>query len=124
MTIYPRESSYVAPAPVRWRKEEIMEKTRTTVTRSVRADESLPAPHSPAAPANGYNPDVRVIYGAGVQAMPLVGMSIAQAREAAAAILGVDRRAPALVNGRPVRMDYCVAPGDELEFVHHAGEKG
>ena len=56
--------------------------------------------------------------------MPLVGMSLAQARDAAIAILGVDHRAPALVNGRPARLDYRVAPGDELEFVHHAGEKG
>jgi hypothetical protein len=102
-----------------------MEKTRTTIARPVRDDEMRPAPAAPAShQAEAYNPDVRVIYGAGIQSMPLVGMTLAQARDAAIAILGVDRRAPALVNGRPGRLDYRVAPGDELEFVHHAGEKG
>jgi hypothetical protein len=102
-----------------------MEKTKTATARAVRDEEIRLAPAVPASnQAEGYNPDVRVIYGAGVQSMPLVGMSLAQARDAAIAILGVDHRAPALVNGRPARLDYRVAPGDELEFVHHAGEKG
>ena len=102
-----------------------MEKTRTTIARPVRDDEVRPAPAAaPSNHAEAYNPDVRVIYGAGVQSLPLAGMNVAQARDAAIAILGVDRRAPALVNGRPVRPDYRVAPVDELEFVHHAGEKG
>jgi len=102
-----------------------MEKRRTIATAPVRGEEIAPAPAAPASSeAEAYNPEVRVIYGAGVQSMPLVGMSLAQARDAAIAILGVDRRAPALVNGRPARLDYRVVPGDELEFVHHAGEKG
>jgi hypothetical protein len=103
-----------------------MEKTRTAdAGRNRRDDGSRGAPAPAAAPAAAtYHPDVRVIYGAGVQSMPLVGLSVAQARDAAVAILGVDRRAPALVNGRPARADYRVVPGDELEFVHHAGEKG
>ena len=100
-----------------------MEKTRTLTTLPTHDDEPSPAP-APPSPAETYNPDVRVIYGAGVQSMPLVGMTFAQARDAAIAILGVDRRAPVLVNGRPADMNTRVAPGDELEFVHHAGEKG
>lgn len=102
-----------------------MEKTRTSLATPIREEEVPPVPAAPAAPQPAaLNPAVRVIYGAGVQSMPLVGMTVAQARDAAIAILGVDRRSPALVNGRPARADYRVAPGDELEFVHHAGEKG
>lgn len=102
-----------------------MEKTRTAVARPGQADDTRPAPAVPAAgKTEAYDPEVRVIYGAGVQSMPLVGMSVAQARQAAVTILGVDHRSPVLVNGRPARSDYRVAPGDELEFVHHAGEKG
>ena len=102
-----------------------MEKTRTSTARAIPGQENESAPAAPAPePIQTYNPDVRVIYGAGVQSLPLVGMSMTQAREAAMAILGVDRRAPSLVNGRPVRPEYRVSPGDEIEFVHHAGEKG
>jgi len=101
-----------------------MERMRPSALARKRNDETeRPAPAAPA-PTQNFNPEVRVIYGAGVQSMPLVGMTVAQARGAAVAILGVDRRAPALVNGRVARADYRVAPGDELEFVHHAGEKG
>ena len=101
-----------------------MEKTRTSLPPPpIRSAEPLSAPAA-SSPAETYNPDVRVIYGAGVQTLPLVGLTVAQARDAAIAILGVDRRAPALVNGRPARPEYRVEPGDEIEFVHHAGEKG
>ena len=94
------------------------------IAGGARRDDHCPVPPPAPVPAAPAGPDVRVIYGAGVQLMPLAGLTIAQAREAAVAILGVDRRAPALVNGRPARADYRVAAGDELEFVHHAGEKG
>lgn len=101
-----------------------MQETLTIPGAAVNEEERPFAASLAAAPAETYDPDVRVIYGAGLQSMPLVGMSIAQVRDAVVAILDVDRRAPLLVNGRPARADYRVAPGDELEFVHHAGEKG
>jgi hypothetical protein len=102
-----------------------MEKTKTHAPRRIRGQETQTLPAAaPAEPVESYNPDVQVIYGAGVQSLPLVGMSLAQARDAAIALLGVDRRAPALVNGRPAGAEYRIQGGDEIEFVHHAGEKG
>jgi hypothetical protein len=66
----------------------------------------------------------QVIYGASVQTLALVGRTIAQARPLVETILGVDRRSPALVNGRRVRDSYVIAEGDTVEYVHLAGEKG
>ena len=66
----------------------------------------------------------QVIYGANVQTMALAGLRITDARALAANILGVDQRAATLVNGRPVRATYRIQPGDTVEFVHQAGEKG
>jgi hypothetical protein len=68
--------------------------------------------------------EAQVIYGASVQALPLAGLMLAQARDVAQAILRVDPRAQALVNGTPAEDDRVIAAGDTLEFVHHAGEKG
>jgi hypothetical protein len=81
------------------------------------------APPAPAAAA-GDTRGVDVIYGASVQSLALAGLTIAQARPLVETILAVDRRSPALVNGRPVRTSHVIAQGDVLEFVHHAGEKG
>jgi hypothetical protein len=67
---------------------------------------------------------VQVISGASVQSLPLAGLAVAQARQLATTILNVDPRSPALVNGVPVEPEYRLANGDQLEFVHHAGEKG
>lgn len=102
-----------------------MQKLRTMDVERERREE-ISAP--PAAPADAQpfalSPGVRVVYGAGVQTMSLAGLTVSQARDAAVVLLGVDRRAPTLVNGRPARLDYRIGPEDELEFVHHAGEKG
>jgi hypothetical protein len=68
--------------------------------------------------------DVQVIYGASIQTLPLVGVTIAHARSLLAAILGIDQQSPVLVNGRPVRTSYKIAPADAVEVIHHAGEKG
>jgi len=68
--------------------------------------------------------DVQVIYGASVQALPLVGLRISDARPLVTTILRVEPRAPAVVNGHRVPPDYVITRGDVLEFVHHAGEKG
>ncbi len=68
--------------------------------------------------------DVQVIYGAGVHQLPLVGLTVAQARELAGTILEVNPGSRALVNGQLARPSRVIAVGDMLEFVHHAGEKG
>ncbi len=99
-----------------------MEKTKTRKIERSSPETELPQPTVELRPEFGAG--VRVIYGAGVQAMPLEGMTVAQAREAMATVLGVDRRSPALINGRPARPDYRIRSTDELEFVHHAGGKG
>ena len=81
------------------------------------------APTDVAAPAP---PDfgVQVISGASVQTLGLAGLRISQAREVLSSILQVHPRAPVLVNGREVPEGERLQPGDTLEFVHLAGEKG
>ena len=69
-------------------------------------------------------PDVQVIYGASTQVLALAGLTIGEARPLLVSILSIDRRARALVNGRPASESYVLARRDALEFVHHAGEKG
>ncbi len=78
----------------------------------------------PAPARDDFDAGVQVIYGAGTQSLPLVGLRIADARSLVETILRVEPRSPALVNGRHARLDYVIARGDVLEFVHHAGEKG
>jgi hypothetical protein len=69
--------------------------------------------------------DVQVIYGAGVQMLPLSGLQLGAARALLESILQVDPTAPVLVNGKPVKpAHHQIVKGDVLEFVHQAGEKG
>jgi hypothetical protein len=82
-----------------------------------------PATTASAGPAP-VNTSVQVIYGASVQNLPLGGMTVSQARELASALLQVAPRTPFLLNGRPAGASTVIRPGDLLEFVHHAGEKG
>lgn len=95
-----------------------------------RAAPEAPAPFTPpelpepSAPAALGPAAAQVIYGASVQTMPLAGLTVSQAREIAAAVLQVDRRAPCLVNGHPVSRDYVIQADDTIEYVHFAGEKG
>jgi hypothetical protein len=65
-----------------------------------------------------------VISGASLQALPLAGLSVSQARDLAGTILNIDPQCPVLVNGRRASAGYRLAGGDTLEFVHRAGEKG
>ena len=69
-------------------------------------------------------PSVQVIFGASVQQMSLAGLTVGRARELASTILSADASSPVLVNGHPARRTQVLAPGDTLEIVHHAGEKG
>jgi len=70
-------------------------------------------------------PSVQVIYGANVQALPqIAGLRVSEVRTLMQQIMGVDPRALTLVNGQPVRLSDRIAPGDVVEFVHRAGEKG
>jgi hypothetical protein len=82
-----------------------------------------PAPHPPrtgAAPGGR----VRVVAGADVQDVDLAGRRVADARAVAQAILGIHPAAVALLDGREVRDEQVLEPGQLLEFVKHAGQKG
>ena len=86
-----------------------------------------PVPVAPAAASGAgeaLNCSVRVIHGASDLNLDLAGQTVAQVRPVLDQMLGVDRRSPALVNGRPVRPDYVLAGKDVLELVKRAGEKG
>src|SRR5437899_8491226 len=80
----------------------------------------LPAPPPGAAPPR----PVRVIAGADVQDLDLVGRTVADARAVAQAIFGVAPDALALLDGHHVDEHTVLGEGQLLEFVKHAGEKG
>ena len=108
-----------------------MERVRRLRTRETPRDEPTPRPASVreaadarSAASEDFDAGVQVIYGASVQALPLIGLRVSDARPIVQTILQVDPRSPAVVNGRRVQADYVIARGDVLEFVHHAGEKG
>jgi hypothetical protein len=90
-------------------------------------EEELPAPPTPelppaeraAAPAG-----VQVIWGASVQTLELGGMQVQHARQLLRGLMHIDAAAPALINGAPARANQRINPGDTVEFVIHAGEKG
>ncbi|HUB82741.1 MAG TPA: hypothetical protein VMB03_28280 [Bryobacteraceae bacterium] len=94
------------------------------------ADRPEPAPVVPAVELPGSPPaladdaGVQIVYGASLQRLPLAGQVVGHIRPALEMMLRVDRRSPALVNGQQVSADYVLAPGDVLEFIHRAGEKG
>jgi hypothetical protein len=90
-------------------------------TSSARPEVDTPDAQAPTAVAAR---GVQVIYGASVQTLALVGLTLAQARPLVETILAVAPRSRVLVNGRQVRDTHVIAEGDGLEYVHHAGEKG
>jgi hypothetical protein len=75
-------------------------------------------------PTPDHGDSVTVISGAHLQHFPLAGMPVAQARALLGQVMSLHPEAPAVVNGQSVDGAYALEPGDMLEFVHHAGEKG
>jgi hypothetical protein len=67
---------------------------------------------------------VRVIAGADVQEMDLVGRTVGEGRTVALALFGIRPDAEALVDGRNAREDQVLGAGQVLVFVKHAGQKG
>lgn len=67
---------------------------------------------------------VRVIAGADVQDLELGGRTVAEARQVAQALFGVHPTAQALIDGETAGEEQVIAPGQLLEFVKHAGQKG
>jgi hypothetical protein len=67
---------------------------------------------------------ITVITGAHVQSLPLVNMTVGNARHLLQASFNIGPQAMALINGRPAQPETVLQQGDTLEFVHQAGEKG
>jgi hypothetical protein len=67
---------------------------------------------------------VQVIYGVHSLEAGLAGRTVSSVREALAQPMNISPRAVALVNGQEVDAAYVLSPGELLEFVRYAGEKG
>jgi hypothetical protein len=67
---------------------------------------------------------VKISYGVHNLEVAIAGKSVGEVRQALKEPLNIDPRALALVNGRDVAASYVLKPGDQLEFVRLAGEKG
>ena len=67
---------------------------------------------------------VEVVHGVYAHSLPLVGMTIGQARAELAERMNIDPAAIAVVDGTPVAEDAVLTEGQVLTFVKHAGEKG
>jgi hypothetical protein len=67
---------------------------------------------------------VRVVYGIHALSVGVAGKSVGEAREALRQAMNISPRAIALVDGQEVIEDRILLPGQHLEFVRQAGEKG
>ncbi len=67
---------------------------------------------------------VRVIHGIHSLSVGVAGKTVSEAREALRQALNISPRAVALVDGQEVDEGQRLLPGQHLEFVRMAGEKG
>lgn len=67
---------------------------------------------------------VKVVYGVHALEASLAGRTVQSVREALAQPLNISPHAVALVNGQEVESGRVLSPGEVLEFVRYAGEKG
>lgn len=67
---------------------------------------------------------VRVMYGVHSLEASVAGRTVGSVREALAQPLNISPRAVALVNGQEIDETHVLSPGELLEFVRYAGEKG
>ncbi|MBI1999805.1 MAG: hypothetical protein HYT85_02010 [candidate division NC10 bacterium] len=67
---------------------------------------------------------VKVVYGVHALEASLAGRTVLSVRDALAQALNISPRAVALVNGQEVEGTHVLHPGELLEFVRYAGEKG
>lgn len=82
------------------------------------------SPRAATTPRQAAAGKVRVVYGVHALEAGLAGRSVMSVREALAQPLNISPRAVALVNGQEVEAGYVLSPGELLEFVRYAGEKG
>jgi len=67
---------------------------------------------------------VKVVYGVHVLEASLAGRTVQSIREALDQPLNISPHAVTLVNGQEVEGTHVLSPGELLEFVRYAGEKG
>jgi hypothetical protein len=67
---------------------------------------------------------VTVVYGVHTIEAGLAGRTVTSVRDALAQPLNISPHAVALVNGEEVEGSHVLSPGELLEFVRYAGEKG
>ena len=67
---------------------------------------------------------VEVIHGVYAHSLPLVGMTVGQARSEFGDRMNIDPEAVAVVDGNHVPEDTVLHEGNVLNFVKPAGEKG
>lgn len=67
---------------------------------------------------------VKVVYGVHALEAGLAGRTVMSVREALSQPLNISPRAVALVDGQEVEATHVLSPGELLEFVRYAGEKG
>ena len=91
------------------------------------AEEKLRQVTSPRAVTTAREEDagkVKVVYGVHALEAGLAGRTVMSVREALAQPLNISPQAVALVNGQEVQGTHVLSPGELLEFVRYAGEKG
>ncbi len=104
------------------------ERIQPRPSRPLPEQESLPAgpPPPPEAPSLDalLDTQVTVISGPHLQSFPLANQTVSRVRSLLQGPFNIGPQAMVLVNGQPVSPEHVLRPGDALEFVHHAGEKG
>lgn len=95
------------------------------VPRAVRRPELPPAPPAAAVPEPASDdPSVEVIWGALPDRYDLAGVTVVEAYRLLREHLGIPGGVRALVNGAEAEATATLRPGDVLEFVRAAGERG
>jgi hypothetical protein len=67
---------------------------------------------------------VRVVYGVHALSVGVAGRTVGDVRVVLGQAMNISPRAIALVNGQEVNEGQILLPGQHLEFVRQAGEKG
>lgn len=67
---------------------------------------------------------IQVSCGASSGNFPVAGRTVKEVGDFLREVLNVDRLSTGLVNGKEVKGDYALTPGDTLEFLKPAGKKG
>lgn len=75
-------------------------------------------------PGDKHTTTVHVSSGASSGNFPVAGRTVKEVGEFLREVLNVDKLSTALVNGNNVDANYVIKPGDNLEYIKPAGQKG